>query len=78
VPLRCLVESALAHVNGDTVAAAYQRSDRFEQRRRLMEAWGEYLTRPGQLMLAGRQRVGSSPKLLEEGHRAVAQPSWLH
>jgi integrase len=28
-----LVESALAHVQGDKVAAAYQRSDRFEQRR---------------------------------------------
>jgi integrase len=40
-----LVESALAHVQGNKVAAAYQRSDRFEQRRALMQAWAEYLTR---------------------------------
>jgi integrase len=38
-----LVESALAHVQGDKVAAAYQRSDRFEQRRGLMQRWSDYL-----------------------------------
>jgi integrase len=40
-----LVESALAHVQGDKVAAAYQRSDRFERRRGLMVDWAEFLGR---------------------------------
>jgi integrase len=32
-------EVALAHANGDKVAAAYQRGDMFAKRRALMEAW---------------------------------------
>jgi integrase len=40
-----LVESALAHVQGDKVAAAYQRSDRFERRRVLMQEWADFLAR---------------------------------
>ena len=36
---RELAEQALAHVNPNRVEAAYMRSDLFERRRRLMQAW---------------------------------------
>lgn len=39
-----LAELALAHVNGDRVEAAYARSDLFEKRREMMEAWAGYLS----------------------------------
>ena len=41
---REIAESCLAHSPGG-VEASYQRSDLFEQRREVMEQWGEYLTR---------------------------------
>ena len=41
---RELAEAALAHVVGG-VEGAYMRSDLFEQRRRLMQAWADYLVR---------------------------------
>ena len=37
-------EQALAHNVGSAVARAYTRGDALEERRELMEAWGEYLT----------------------------------
>ena len=40
---REVCELALAHVNADRVEAAYMRSDLFEKRRELMEAWAIYL-----------------------------------
>lgn len=40
------IEAALAHVQGDEVKRAYRRSDALEKRRKLMEAWAGYLTRP--------------------------------
>ena len=40
---REVCEAALAHVNKDRVEAAYQRSDLFERRRDLMNAWARYL-----------------------------------
>ena len=42
---RELAEQALAHVNPNRVEAAYMRSDLFERRRQLMEAWSDYLSR---------------------------------
>src|SRR5215831_6621472 len=39
-------EEALAHVIGDKVEAAYQRGDLFEKRRRLMEAWAAFCSKP--------------------------------
>ncbi len=41
-----VAEAALAHVVGDRVEAAYRRGDLFEKRRKLMEAWGAFATRP--------------------------------
>jgi integrase len=41
---REVAEMALAHTNKDKVEAAYQRSDLFEKRRRLLNEWGEYVT----------------------------------
>ena len=40
---REVCELALAHVNRDRVEAAYRRSDLFERRRALMEAWSTFL-----------------------------------
>ena len=36
-------ELALAHVNSDRVEAAYRRSELFEMRRDLMDAWAAYV-----------------------------------
>ena len=40
-----VVEMALAHAVGTKVEAAYRRGDMFEKRRRLMDAWAEYLAK---------------------------------
>jgi integrase len=45
---REVAEAALAHTNADRVEAAYQRSDFFEKRRGLMQAWADYLGKPHQ------------------------------
>lgn len=42
---REVAELALAHVNGNRVEAAYQRSDLLEKRRPLMQQWADYITR---------------------------------
>ena len=39
---REVVETALAHVVGDSAEQAYRRSDALEKRRKLMEAWAAY------------------------------------
>src|SRR5262249_45839817 len=39
---REIVETALAHVIGDTAEQAYRRSDALEKRRKLMEAWAGF------------------------------------
>ena len=44
---RAVVEAALAHRVSDSVEAAYFRSDLFERRRELMQAWSDYLLAPG-------------------------------
>ncbi len=41
---REVCELALAHVNTNTIEAAYRRSDLFERRRTLMEQWAAFLT----------------------------------
>jgi integrase len=41
-----VVEMALAHAIGDKVEAAYRRGDLFEKRRRLMDDWEKYCSRP--------------------------------
>src|SRR5262249_25892352 len=41
-----IAEQALAHAVGSAVERAYRRSDLFEKRRRLMEAWGRYCSQP--------------------------------
>lgn len=43
---REVAEAALAHSSGDKVEQAYMRSDLFEKRRRLMDAWAEYCLKP--------------------------------
>jgi integrase len=39
------VEIALAHKIGDQTEQAYERGDKFEKRRRLMQAWADYLAK---------------------------------
>jgi integrase len=41
-----VVEMALAHAIGNGVEAAYRRGDLFEKRRRLMQDWSDYCSRP--------------------------------
>ena len=41
---RAVMEAALSHVLGDATEQAYARSDLFEKRRVLMQAWADYLT----------------------------------
>ena len=41
-----VVEAALAHRVADSVEAAYFRSDLFDRRRELMQAWSDYLSPP--------------------------------
>jgi integrase len=41
-----VVEQALAHAIGNGVEAAYRRGDLFEKRRRLMDDWARYCSRP--------------------------------
>ncbi len=43
---RDVAEAALAHTLGDKVEAAYRRGDLFEKRRRLMDEWAEFCSRP--------------------------------
>lgn len=40
---REVAEAALAHLSGDAVERAYARSDLFEKRRKMMDAWARYL-----------------------------------
>lgn len=40
---REVAEAALAHLSGDAVERAYARSDVFEKRRKMMEAWAAYV-----------------------------------
>ena len=44
-PPRKVIEAALAHVVQNKVEAAYARSDLFERRRRLVDAWATYFDR---------------------------------
>jgi integrase len=43
---REVCEAALAHATGDRVEAAYHRADLFEKRRKLMNAWAAYCSKP--------------------------------
>jgi integrase len=43
---REVAEAALAHAIPNAVEAAYRRTDFFERRRKLMEAWAEWVSRP--------------------------------
>jgi integrase len=43
---RDVAETALAHAIDDKVEAAYRRGDLFDKRRRLMDAWAEFCTKP--------------------------------
>src|SRR5262249_39773418 len=41
-----LAEAALGHATGDETERAYRRGDALEKRRKLMEAWARYCSRP--------------------------------
>jgi integrase len=55
-----VAKMALAHVIGDKVDAAYNRSDLFEKRRKMMEAWALYCAKPaasGKVVTIGSGKV---------------------
>jgi integrase len=39
-------ERALAHIVGNRTERAYERTDLFDKRRKLMESWSKYVTSP--------------------------------
>ena len=43
---REVAEAALAHISGDKVELAYRRSDLFEKRKQMMDAWARYVETP--------------------------------
>jgi integrase len=43
---RDIIELCLAHVVGSKAERAYQRSDQIEKRRKLMQAWSDYISSP--------------------------------
>ena len=43
---REVCEAALAHIVGNGVEQAYRRGDALDKRRRLMQAWAEYCSKP--------------------------------
>lgn len=45
-----VLEAALAHTNPNEVEASYQRSDLFDRRRELMQAWGNYCGSKGNVI----------------------------
>ena len=51
---------ALAHAVSDKTVAAYNRSDLFERRRRLMAAWATFCTAPEQKAQTRADARGSS------------------
>ncbi len=53
---RAVADAALAHTNKDKVEAAYRRSDVFEKRRELMNAWAEFaISAPAKGKIARRR-----------------------
>lgn len=51
---REVAEAALAHLTGDETERAYARSDLFEKRRKMMDAWAAFLTeKPGKIVRIG-------------------------
>lgn len=57
---REVAEAALAHKVGDAVERAYRRSDALEKRRKLMQAWSDYLAaaKAGNVVKLTRARKG--------------------
>jgi integrase len=55
-----LAEVALAHVVGNQVARAYQRSDLLDARRPLMDAWAAFLTAPPAKVIPLQPRIATS------------------
>ena len=49
---REIAEAALAHLTGDAVERAYARSDVFDKRRKMMDAWANYLDIGGGAVVA--------------------------
>jgi integrase len=79
-----IAEAALAHVNGDRVAAAYMRSDLFDIRRELLRDWGSFCSSmPRQRLSAtlflpfGPRRERSGVGVWCHGFVYSAYRSWL-
>lgn len=51
---REVIEAALAHAVGGAVERAYRRGTAFDKRRKLLEAWADYLGGPGAVQQGGK------------------------
>src|SRR5262249_14386475 len=57
-----IAELALAHTVGTAVTRAYKRTDLFDRRRKLMQAWSDFLARPATetgVVVPLREKVGA-------------------
>lgn len=59
---REVAEAALAHTVGNAVEAAYRRSDALERRRKMMQAWADYLDSKKGHGAKGSAKVLSFPR----------------
>ena len=59
-----LIELQLAHAERNQVRAAYNRAQRVEERRKMMQAWADYLDRLRSNGKSSRQRVASDAALV--------------
>ena len=64
---RSVIKAMLAHGKGDAVTAAYLRSDLFDARRELMEAWSQFAT--------GGNGVRANATLLRPADRSHLPPA---
>lgn len=56
---REVAEAALAHVVGDATEAAYRRGDALDKRRKLMQAWANYIEPKGEGNIVPLKKVGA-------------------
>jgi hypothetical protein len=72
-------EAALAHVVADKVEAAYRRTDLFEKRRKLMDAWAQHCQRkPASAEVVPLQRGSFSRMSWRRASRGLLQPNLRH
>ncbi len=75
---RDAIERQLAHAERDSIRAAYNRAEHLPERKRMMQAWADYLDKlasaPLQTVATSSATKGCSPEQLDERMRHLKQP----